>query len=57
MEKLYTFSKNKTGSWLWLRSWTYYKIQTKIEQSRENHYAIQVWPKSNPLRLYIGGDE
>ena len=28
MEKLYTVSKNKTGSWLWLRSWTpYYKIQ------------------------------
>ena len=29
MEKLYTVSKNKTGSWLWLRSWTpYYQIQT-----------------------------
>ena len=29
MEKLYTFSKNKTGSWLWLRSWTpYCQIQT-----------------------------
>ena len=27
MEKLYTVSKNKTGSWLWLRSWTpYYQI-------------------------------
>ena len=24
MEKLYTVSKNKTGSWLWLRSWTAY---------------------------------
>ena len=22
MEKLYTVSKNKTGSWLWLKSWT-----------------------------------
>ena len=22
MEKLFTVSKNKTGSWLWLRSWT-----------------------------------
>ena len=22
MEKLYTVNKNKTGSWLWLRSWT-----------------------------------
>ena len=29
MEKLYRVSKNKTGSWLWLRSWTSYcKIQT-----------------------------
>ena len=24
MKKLYTVSKNKTGSWLWLRSWTPY---------------------------------
>ena len=38
MEKLYTVSKNKTGSWLWLRSWTpYCQIQTEIEESRENH--------------------
>ena len=38
MEKLYTVSKNKTGSWLWLRSWTpYCQIQTQIEESRENH--------------------
>ena len=29
MEKLYTVSKNKTGSWWWLWSWTpYYQIQT-----------------------------
>ena len=29
MEKLYTVSKNKTGSWLWLRPWTpSCKIQT-----------------------------
>ena len=26
-------------------------IQTEIEESRENHQTIQVWPKSNPLRL------
>ena len=37
IEKLYTVSKNKTGSWLWLRSWTpYCQIQTEIEESREN---------------------
>ena len=29
MEKLYTDSKNKNGSWLWLRSWILYcQIQT-----------------------------
>ena len=29
MEKLYIVSKNKTGSWLWLKSWTpYCQIQT-----------------------------
>jgi len=38
METLYTVSKNKTGSWLWLRSWTpYCQIQTEIEESRGNH--------------------
>ena len=38
MEKLYTVSKNKTGGWLWLRSWApYCQIQTEIEESRENH--------------------
>ena len=37
MEKLYT-ALYKTGSWLWLRSWTpYCQIQTYIEESRENH--------------------
>ena len=25
------------------------QIQTEIEESRENHQTIQVWPKSNPL--------
>ena len=38
MEKLYIVNKNKTRSWLWLRSWTpYCQIQTQIEESRENH--------------------
>ena len=42
MEKLYTVSKNKTRSWLWLRSWTLYcQIQTLIEESRENHRTFQ----------------
>ena len=38
MENLYTVNKNKTRSWLWLRSWTpYCQIQTWIGKSRENH--------------------
>ena len=58
MDKLYRVSKNKTRSWLWLRSWTpYCQIQTEIEESSENHYPIQVWPRSNPLWLYSGSDK
>ena len=38
IEMLYRVSRNKIGSWLWLRSWTpYCQIQTQIEESRENH--------------------
>ena len=58
MEKLYTVSKNKTGSLLWLRSWTpYCQIKTYIEESRVNQQTIQVWPKLNPLWLYSGSDK
>ena len=33
VEKLYTVSKNKTGSWLWLRSWTpYHKFRLKLKK-------------------------
>ena len=36
--EMYTVSKNKTGSWLCLKSWTpYCQIQTEIEESREDH--------------------
>ena len=45
MEKLYTVSKHKTGSWLWLRSWIpYSKIQTLIEKSKET---------TRPFRYYL----
>ena len=38
MEKLYTVSKNKSRSWLWLRSSApYCKIQAQFEESRENY--------------------
>ena len=33
MEKLYTVHKNKTGSWLWLRSWTLFdKLRLKLKK-------------------------
>ena len=36
--ELYTVTKNKTRSWLRLRSWTpYCQIQGEIEESGENH--------------------
>ena len=36
--EFYTFTKNKTGSWLWLRSRSpYCQNQAEIEESRENH--------------------
>ena len=55
VEKLYTVSKNKTESWLWLSSWTpYCQIQTEIEESGKT--TIQVWPKSNPLWLSSGSE-
>ena len=55
-EKLYTFSKNKMGSWLWLKSLApYWKFRLhSAEESRTNHSAVQVWPVSNPLRLFSG---
>ena len=54
MEKLYMVSKQAD----WLTSWTpYCKIQTSIEESRDNHWAIQIWPKSNLLWLYSGSEK
>ena len=35
----------------------YYQIQTQIEESRENRYTIQVWPKSKRLWLYSGNEK
>ena len=32
MEKLYTVSKNKTGSWLWHRPWTHCKFRFKLKK-------------------------
>ena len=38
MEKLFTVSKNKTGSWLWLRSWTPY-CQIQLHDP-DNHDGV-----------------
>ena len=49
MEKFYTVSKNKTGSWLWLRSWTpYCQVQNQIEDGREKplDHSGMIWIKS-----------
>ena len=58
LENFYTISKNKTRSWLWHRLWTPYgQIQTSVEESSENHWTTEVWPKSNPLQLYSGSEK
>ena len=49
MEKLYTVSKKKTWSWLWLRSWaTYSKFRLKLKKvgktSRPNRYDLYQIP-------------
>ena len=31
---------------------SYCQIQTEIEEIKEKHKTIHVWPKSNPLQLY-----
>ena len=35
----------------------YWQMQTETEESGENHYTIQVWPKPNPLWLYRGSEK
>ena len=32
------------------------KFRLNSEERKQNHQAIQVWPKSNPLWLYSGND-
>ena len=49
MEKLYTVSKNKTGSWLWLRSrcpFHYRGLECKSRKSRDTWSNRQIWPWS-----------
>ena len=61
MEMLYTVSKNKTRSWLWLRSWTstpIAKFRLKLKKVGEITRLFRyVWPKSNPLQWHSGSDK
>ena len=54
MEKLYTVSKKKTGSWLWLRSWTPY-CQTRPFRYDRNpipyDYTVEVRNRFKGLDL------
>ena len=52
MDKLHIVIKNKTRSWQWLRSLTLI-VQFRLEESRGNHYTIQVWPKSMPYDYIV----
>ena len=51
IEKLYTVSRNKTGSWLWLISWTpYCQIQTEIECLYDDLQGVlELTPKKDVL--------
>ena len=52
------YGQQKQDQELTVDSWTpYCRIQTEIEEGSVNQEAIQVWPKSNPLRLYSGSDK
>ena len=49
METLYTVNKNKTGSWLWLRSWTSYcqfrlKLNKGGKTTRPFRYSLNQIP-------------
>ena len=49
MEKLYTVSKNKTRSWLWLRKWTHWTFRLKLKKVRRTirplRYDLKQIPK------------
>ena len=53
MEKLYTVSKNKTGSWPWLRSWTpYCKFRLKLKKVGKSTRPVRydLLPYHQPIR-------
>ena len=56
METLYTVSRNKTRSWLWLRSWTpYCKIQTeRLYSGSDKQIQGITFDRRNALRIMDG---
>ena len=56
--RLYTVSKNKTGSCYGSdHELIIAKFRLILKKVGKNHWTIQVWPKSNPLRLYSGSEK
>ena len=54
MEKLYIISKNKTGSWLWLRSWnSYWQIRLKLKKVGKTARPFRYGLNQTPYR-YTG---
>ena len=57
MEKLYTAAKQNRELTVAQTMSSLSQNSGLMEESMENNYAIQVWPKWNPLWLYNGGDK
>ena len=58
MEKLYTVAKTRLrGDCVSDHELFIAKFRLKLNKVGKNHYTIQVWPKSNPLRLYSGSEK
>ena len=50
LEKLYIVSKNKTGSWLWIRSWTPYCKAPITDPKKKNLWTVWQRIKNNLLK-------
>ena len=55
MEKLDTVSKNKTGSWLWLRSWTpFVKFRLKLKKAGKTTRPFRYDLNQIPYNYTVG---
>ena len=54
MEKLYIVCKNKTGSWLWLRSWTpYCQIRLKLKKVQKTTSPLKYDVSQSPYNYTV----